>query len=89
MTQSLVACDLEGINELITGINLNDYLSAEGHTCLHAAAFSGRADIIKALINGGAQVSNIKNKWGMTAYDIAMSRGHQEAAELLRPITEV
>ena len=53
-----------------------------GQTPLCLSVHRGRRDIVELLIAKGADV-NAKNKWGLSALDIAVILGHTEIVELL------
>ncbi|KAG9152859.1 hypothetical protein Leryth_012477 [Lithospermum erythrorhizon] len=63
----------------ISGINSGD---EEGWVPLHSAASSGNAEIVKLLLDRGADV-NIKNGGGRTALHYAASKGWLKVAEVL------
>lgn len=50
---------------------------------LHWAAGSGKADTVRLLIAHGADVA-LRDHNGMTALDVALRRGHEAVAEVLR-----
>lgn len=55
---------------------------------LHIAASRGNLDIVKRLIEGGADAT-LKDGRGETAYDIAMRKGFSKISALLEPKNEV
>lgn len=55
----------------------------EGFNALHVAAFFGRESIIKLLLQHSAD-KTAKTVSGETPYDLAIIRGHQESAALLK-----
>jgi len=57
-----------------------------GWTALIAAAHKGHVDVIRALLDHGADVS-IKDKEGKTALVWAEAQGHADAAQVLRDAT--
>jgi uncharacterized protein len=65
-----------------SGINLNIKYSYYGWTALHWAAFHGKLDIVKALINAGADV-NAKDNDGWTALHLAAKYGDLDVVKAL------
>lgn len=57
-----------------------------GWTALIAAAHNGHVDVIRALLEHGADLS-IKDEDGRTALDWAEAQGHADAARMLRDAT--
>jgi ankyrin repeat protein len=47
------------------------------------ASYEGRADIVKALLNAGAD-RTLRNKKRDTAVDVATASGHAEIVQLLK-----
>lgn len=66
-------------------INLKTRIANE--TALILAAGRGRVDVVKVLVNAGADMS-IKNAKGETAYTIATQRNHADVLQLLASGTE-
>jgi ankyrin repeat protein len=62
-----------------TDVNLGD---SDGITPLMASAMNGNIVIARMLLNAGADPS-VRNRWEMTAYDIAMFHGYTALAALL------
>jgi len=58
-------------------------VQADDFTPLHAAADIGQVEMVKVLLAYGAN-PRLQMRGGQTAYDIASSKGHTEAAELLK-----
>ncbi|MDQ1913563.1 ankyrin repeat domain-containing protein [Paenibacillus sp. GD4] len=54
-----------------------------GYTALHVAAYFGRDSLIELFLHHGADPA-IRNADGETPYDLAVSKGHQQAAERLK-----
>lgn len=57
--------DLDGIKELLdsgTDVNFRDI---DDRTALHVAACQGSSDVVKVLLENGAQV-NPQDRWGST-----------------------
>jgi ankyrin repeat protein len=54
----------------------------EGRTALHVAAYHGQSETISTLLGRGAVAG--PDTRGRTPLDLALERGHAEAAELLR-----
>lgn len=64
------------------GININA-VDMNGNTALHKAVRLGRLNIVKSLLNHGADI-NIENKIELTAFSsIAMNKGKMEIAKVL------
>ena len=87
MTTALhVAClqgDLNVVKNLIEAVHIDvNYLDRTGSTALMYAAYSGFFDIVKYLVEHGAQVG-IKNLKGGTAGRYAAYAGHGDIAEYL------
>ena len=57
--------------------------SEAGRTALFWAAYKGRVEVVKALINAGADVNKASTKDSMTPFAAATSKGHTEIAELI------
>jgi len=55
---------------------------SDGSTPLHWAAFGGHIEIISDLLNHNAN-PNIINSEGLSAFDLALKHGHEDAATLL------
>jgi len=67
------------VAHLITqGVNIN-YIDALGRTALHAALTQGHADVVKVLLNLGAD-PNIKRRDGWSCLEIAKYK--ENASEL-------
>ena len=64
------------------GASINSKGSESGETALHRAAKKGFIEVIKILINHGADIA-IENTNGLTAQEIAKENQQQNAAELL------
>ncbi|MEQ8791157.1 MAG: ankyrin repeat domain-containing protein [Pirellulaceae bacterium] len=60
-----------------------DYLDETGKTVLMIAAYYGHVDVIRWLLEKGAQ-KDIVGPTGERAVDIAQAQGHNKAARLLR-----
>ena len=74
--------DLEGVKKYLPSIDINnaDY---DGRTALHLAAAECHYDIVKYLLDKGAQ-KDVKDRWGNTPYSEAMKCGeNKELLELL------
>ncbi|KAF8587329.1 ankyrin [Ramaria rubella] len=61
--------------------SLDDY----GYTSLHLAADRGNTDVVKALLDGGADVT-IQDPDEFTALDLADIGGHNDIVEMIRAI---
>ena len=62
-------------------------VDGRGRTALHWAAVKGNVAIIGLLLDAGAS-PNTRDKDGKTPLDHAAGKGHQQALELLRNITQ-
>ena len=64
------------------GVDVNARGTRRGRTALHIAASEGHKEVIKLLLENGADV-NIGAHYNLTAADLAMQRNHNEVVELL------
>ncbi|MBD8525071.1 ankyrin repeat domain-containing protein [Pseudomarimonas arenosa] len=55
----------------------------DGHSALHLAARDGDAELVRLLLSFGADRQRL-NRRGLSAYQLAMGQGAEEAASLLR-----
>ena len=63
--------DLEKVEaHLTSGTDINDRYGEKESTALHAAAYHGNLEIVKFLIEKGAEI-NARNKHGQTPWDVA------------------
>ena len=53
-----------------------------GETALHAAARNGHLDVVRLLLDSGAQ-KNVTSKAGATALHVAAQKGHSQVVQLL------
>lgn len=61
--------DLAGIEEILaSGVDVN-FRDIDGRTALHVAACQGFADVVKLLLDKGAQV-DAEDRWGSTVRGI-------------------
>ncbi len=80
----LLASEKETIKMLIdAGADINIKDKENGNTPLMWAAFKGNVEAVKLLLSAKANV-NLKNKKNETAYTIAVNKGNQEVADLIR-----
>lgn len=91
MTTALhIAClqgKLEVVKNLVNEVHIDiDYLDRTGSTALMYAAYSGHLDIVKFLVEHGANVS-IKNLKGGTAARYAAYAGQRSIVDYLNGIT--
>lgn len=78
------AGDLELVRLLITrGANVNHWPPST-MSPLMMAAWNGRLDVAKHLVNNGAIIELQSLKFKANAYDIALNRGHPQLATYLR-----
>jgi len=91
--------DTERVKELLAHLNSFWYpipikmgyvnaTSSNGSTPLHYAAYNGHTDVVKLLLENGADPS-IKDNTGKTAADIARERGRIEIANMIENIMEL
>lgn len=57
--------------------------SKDGSTPLHLAAYNGYVPLVEALLAAGAE-TEIENNEGLTAADVALKRGQQQAAKIIQ-----
>lgn len=74
--------ELERVNSLIAAGADVTYFDAEGLTPLMHAAGNGCAEVLKALLDGGAPW-NALSPSNVSAGDLAMENGHQSAFDVL------
>jgi ankyrin repeat protein len=80
--KKVLEADLEGVQEaIINGADLNE-LDTLGHTALHWAAFGGYYDIVKVLLEAGANPNTISED-GVTPKWRAQDFGLEEIENLL------
>lgn len=65
------------------GALVNSRESRNGATPLMVAAFEGHEDVVRILLEAGADV-NAKDAEGNTALSLATTRGHQDVIKLLK-----
>jgi ankyrin repeat protein len=65
------------------GADVNSKRVSDGYSVLHWACFRGNREIFQILIDAKAEV-NVTDSKGMTSLDIAIDKGHDDIAELLR-----
>jgi hypothetical protein len=73
---------VSGTATLERGARVKRTIEATG-TALHLAAALGNIEITQALLDNGADV-HVKSDNGRTAYEWAKTRGHKDAAKILR-----
>ena len=74
------------LNEVIEAVRTEPDVNARsqgGHTALHAAAENGYLEVVRFLVENGADCS-LKVDSGETALDLALMAGHTEVAEYLK-----
>jgi ankyrin repeat protein len=64
------------------GADVNAVVDKNGATALHFASYQGHSEIVKMLIEAGANV-NAFDKWYNTALDVASPEGHSEIVKML------
>jgi ankyrin repeat protein len=64
------------------GVNVNAKEASTGETPLHYAAFWGRANVVRALLEAGARV-DVVSEQGRTPLHHAAERGHADVAQAL------
>ena len=73
------------IKNILANIDVDlDFQNIDGMTALMLAARYGNTEAVEILLKSGSD-THIKNYRNETAYDLAMSKGQQEAAAQLRP----
>ncbi|URD85252.1 serine threonine protein kinase [Musa troglodytarum] len=74
--------DLEGIEEVLaSGVDVN-FRDIDGRTALHVAACQGFADVVRLLLDRGAQVGP-EDRWGSTPLADAIHYNNHEVIDLL------
>ncbi|XP_064950301.1 serine/threonine-protein kinase 12-like isoform X1 [Musa acuminata AAA Group] len=74
--------DLEGIEEILSsGVDAN-FRDIDGRTALHVAACQGFADVVRLLLDRGAQVGP-EDRWGSTPLADAIHYNNHEVIDLL------
>ncbi|THU44775.1 hypothetical protein C4D60_Mb02t10900 [Musa balbisiana] len=74
--------DLEGIEEILaSGVDVN-FRDIDGRTALHVAACQGFADVVRLLLDRGAQVGP-EDRWGSTPLADAIHYNNHEVIDLL------
>src|SRR5579872_2936962 len=82
----LARAESVAMTQLLLGEGLNpnwDDDDLTGRTALHTAAVDGKVPVIRCLLGAGAKV-NPADASGETPLDLALERGHREAAAVLR-----
>ena len=76
--------DAEDVKKhLLRGEKVNEINATYNWTPLHRAVSGGHAEIVRLLLDHGADPS-LRDKWDKTPLDHALEEGHEEIAELLR-----
>ncbi len=70
---------------LSKGARINEKNGKNGETALYQACFGGSLDIVKVLIDAGADVT-ITNAQGKTPLDVAIENNHQEIVHYLESL---
>lgn len=60
-----------------------DYRDPDGRTCLMYAARDGYSELVGILLKAGADANALTNPKGVSAFDLAKSRGHHQVLEAL------
>lgn len=82
---AVAGCDLAVVESLLdAGSNDFDVVSVFGNNPLHDAVEAEEDDIVKALLDAGADPM-VKNDKGLTALDLARKSGSQELMDIMRP----
>lgn len=68
---------------ILLGVDINEVNDTYLWTPLHKAASMGHLEIVRILLEHGADLSP-KDKWGKTALEQAEAEGHEEVAALIR-----
>lgn len=69
----------------VPGIDVNRANAVDGDTPLMQAACYNEVGAVQLLLSDSRVSRGVKNKYGMTAYDVAVSNGSTACADLLRP----
>ncbi|CAG0889063.1 unnamed protein product [Darwinula stevensoni] len=81
---AVIGNHLNIVEQLTTSANLSIHSATEsGATALHLAAVSGNNAIVMHLLQHGAKV-NAKDKFGMTAFDMAIDNKQNSTSNLLK-----
>lgn len=69
------------------GARVNVQAERSGYTALHEAAYNGYTDIVRELLDSGANTT-LRNRYNETAADSARQKGHEELARLIEAKNE-
>ena len=84
LIEAVVQGDLTALQErLAAGANPNTQKDQFGWTALMVAAYEGKIDAVRILLDSGARIG-VKNTINQTALDIAVKADKTEIADLLR-----
>ena len=87
LSELYIAChtgDLDAVEHLLTHLSFYELnrIEPNGSTALHAATFYGHTDIVRRLVQHGAIVRTLRNKYNLTP---AQETTNEEIKQLLEP----
>lgn len=75
--------ELDEVAQALTdGVNV-DAIDVDGSTALMAAAFQGRTHIVRLLLDRGANINSVQDKFQWTPLIAAAYGGHHQVVQLL------